>query len=431
MRRAHEIVDGALGARAVVVGSLPPAGRDLDVVLRSAEDILPVERALRDAGFTRLGDGWLRFANMTAEVVELIRAPSYGLGAAAESELFAEAIVLRGCARLARPSPAHMILLIARRAAETGELTSKRRRRVEEALSADPLAWQHAAERSDGWGGPEVLDALDRLRLEPEGAAGRARAGLLPSGVRARLGAARDRARGRQRGAVIALSGLDGSGKSTQAQALRDALERLGYRVAIEWTRIGSNEHLGYVPVGANSALTRALMALARTGRQPWQADRVVADPATTIRQRGGALAYVWATVIALENLWWQRRRTGGFLARGYVVVCDRYTLDSIVALRCLLGERRRVGVQRAMLRAFVRRPAAAFLLEVAPETAWERKGEQGLRSLRRHHALYRREHTRLSVVRLDGERPPEELAARIAREVCATLARRLSSGAR
>ena len=129
-----------------------------------------------------------------------------------------------------------------------------------------------------------------------------------------------------------------------------------------------------------------------------------------------------WATATALENVWSQRRRIGGFLARGYVVVCDRYTLDSIVSLRGLVGEGRRLRLQRVLLRGLVRRPAVAFWLDVAPETAWQRKGEHGLPWLRRHRVLYGEERGRLGVARLDGERPPDELAALIARRAWRAL---------
>ena len=399
--RVHEIVDAALDRRAGVVGSLPPEGRDLDVLVREPETVARLERALRAAGFAPLGGSWLRFAHMTAEIVELIPASSYGVDAAALDSLFAEAIVLAGCAHLARPSPVHVVLLIARRGADSGELAPRRRRRLEAALEEDPAAWRRAAAAADAWDGPGALDALDRCLSRPDREPQRAARGLLPSGVRARLGAVRDRARGRRRGAVIALSGLDGSGKSTQARALADALGHLGHDVAIEWTRIGTNERL-------TEAADRVERALTRMDGAP------------------GLRTQLRATVLALEHLWAQRRLTGGFLARGYVVICDRYTLDSIVSLRYLLGERRRFPLQRAMLRALTRRPVAAFLLEVSPATAWERKGEHGLEWLRRHHALYREERAALRVERLDGERPPEELAARIAHDSWDALRRGL-----
>jgi thymidylate kinase len=371
--RAHEIVDRALHGPAVVVGSLPPAGRDLDLLLRDPADAARIEAALRAAGFAALGDGWLRFAHRTAELVELVGAEELGLGSHAVESLFAGAVVLEGARRLARPSPAHTVLLLARQTTIAGELPPKRLRRLEATLAEDPSAWNRASEEAGAWGGRSELEALAGLARRRADDAAQPRRGLLPSGVRARLGAARDRARGRRRGTVVALSGLDGSGKSTQAAALADALDRLGHAVAVEWARVGGERTWTRLPARAR------------------------------------------ATALTLDHVWLRWRRLSGFLARDYVVVSDRYTLDAIVALRGLVGERRRAPVRRALLRRLTRRPVAAFLLDVAPQTAWERKGEQGPVPLRRQRELYLAEHRALGVDRLDGERPADELAAHIA----------------
>jgi thymidylate kinase len=378
--RAHEIVDRALRGPAVVVGSLPPAGRDLDLLLADAGDAVRVEEALRAAGFTALGDGWLRFAHRTAELVEFVTSEDLRLGPHVPALLVADAILLDGARRLARPAPAHAVLLLARQTAMAGGLPTKRRRRLEAALAEDPAAWSRAVEEAGAWGAGAELQRLAELARRPAGDAGRARRGLLPSGVRARLGAARDRLRGRRRGAVVALSGLDGSGKSTQAAALADALDRLGHAVAVEWTRLGGERSWARMPASAR------------------------------------------ATALTVEHLWIRWRRLGGFLARDYVVVSDRYTLDAIVALRALTGARHRAPLRRALLRRLARRPDAAFLLDVAPQTAWERKGEQGPVPLRRQRDLYLAEHRALGVELLDGERPADELAAHIAWRVWQAL---------
>jgi thymidylate kinase len=422
--RALDIVDSALATRAVVVGSLPPDGRDLDVLVRDAAEIARLERALWCAGFRPSDGTWLRFANMTTELVELIPATALRLRPAAEEALFADAIPVEGCERLARPAPPDALLLLARKAAATIPLTPRRIRRFEAALAEDPEAWQKAVARAPGWGAPALLDALSRYRSQPVDCGPHATTGLLPSGVRARMGAARDRARGRRRGAVIALSGLDGSGKSTQAHALADALERLGYDVAVEWTRIGVNERFGHVAAAFESRLAAALNIGRRVRRSARTSDAARVDRRVKLCRRSAVLTQFEATALAIENAWCQWRRISGFLARGYVVVCDRYTLDSIVSLRCLADVQRRFPVHRAFLRAATRRPMVAYLLDVTPETAWARKGEQGVERLRRQRLLYREEHRSLDVARLDGERAPDDLAAQIASEAWAALRR-------
>jgi thymidylate kinase len=413
--RAHEIVDAALSGRAVVVGSLPPAGRDLDVLLPDSE-VAAVEHALRRAGFLADGGRWLRFANLTAELVELLPMSESGLGRAQQRELFEEALALPGTQRLARPAPHHTVLLLARAARRQEGLPERRRRRLDAALAEAPGAVAEARARAREWG---LDEDLRELRRRP----GRGRLRPLHAGLRARLGAARDLLRGRRRGAVIALSGIDGAGKSTQAAALAEALERLGYDVAVRWTRLGFNDRFWDRAALAKRVLNRLLARRSRAigGAAP---DRVAA-----LRRRSGVLTELWALAMTLENVWSQRRAVGAPLARGRIVVCDRHTLDSVVSLRSLVDEERAFGLQRALLRTLTRRPLRAYLLDAEAETAWARKGEHGPQQLRRHRAHYLAEHRRLGVVRLDAAAPPAELAARIADDCWTALRAREKAG--
>lgn len=409
--RAHEIVDAALRDRAVVIGSLPPAGRDLDVILAPTE-IPAVERALRAAGFVAEGERWLRFANLTAELVELVPASAAGLGRAQRRELLEEALPLPGARRLGRPAPHHVVLLLARGARGQDGLPEHRRRRLDAAVAEAPGALAEARARARSWGVDEDLRALWR----PAGAPPRR---PLHAGLRARLGAGRDVLRGRRRGAVIALSGIDGAGKSTQAAALADALERLGFDVVVQWTRLGFNDRFWDRAVLAKRVLNRILDRHPRPRREE-QAPRM--DRVAALRRRSTVLTELWAIAMTLENAWAQRRAVGPHLARGRIVVCDRHTLDSVVSLRSLLGHDRDFGLQRALLQALTRRPLRAFLLDTEAETAWARKGELGLQRLRRHREQYLAEHRQLGVVLLDGAAPPAELAARIAEECWGAL---------
>src|SRR6185295_14636664 len=96
---------------------------------------------------------------------------------------------------LVRPAPHHALLILARLG-----MTKKRLGRLERALAEDPDALEKARLLAADW----RVD-LRRLRIR------------LISRPR------------RRRRVVIALSGIDGSGKSSQANAAEDALDRLGY----------------------------------------------------------------------------------------------------------------------------------------------------------------------------------------------------------
>ena len=59
----------------------------------------------------------MRFAQCTAEPVDVVPAGEWGLPPAEEEALFAEARTLEGLERLARPAPHHALLILARRLA--------------------------------------------------------------------------------------------------------------------------------------------------------------------------------------------------------------------------------------------------------------------------------------------------------------------------
>jgi thymidylate kinase len=226
---------------------------------------------------------------------------------------------------------------------------------------------------------------------------------------------------------VIALSGLDGAGKSTQALALRDTLERLGYDATVVWTRIIWDDLLWRVALPVKSALERLLRLLpalrpsspsADAPRDQPNARPEVDDPVQSLREGSALATHAWTLVIALTNAVSQRRLTAPAAWRGRIVICDRYTLDSIVALRHSYGPHRRFRLQRALIAALSPTPRRAYFFDVRPETAYARKGEGGIEWLTAHRRLYLEEHVELGVRLLDGERPAEELCAEIAADV-------------
>jgi thymidylate kinase len=411
---AHELIDRALAGPALVSGSLPPAGRDLDLLVRPTEEAAIV-RALSDARFLRRDAQWVRFARCTVEIVEIIPAAAWRLPAHELDALFADARPLDGVAQLVRPAPHHAILILARRvASENLVLDARRRERLARALEEDRDAWHRARERAPAWG---AVSALERLASNQRPRAARSRGAALARLARRHVPRLR-----RPSGAVIALSGLDGAGKSTQALALRDTFERLAYDTTIAWTRIAWDDSLWRLALPAKTALTAALrlIAPAPAARAP-TADAAAGlpdDPVKRVRESSALLTETWTLVIAFVNAISQRRLTRGPVRRGTIVICDRYTLDSIVALRFDYGRTRRFRAQRAVIAALSPTPRRAFLLDVRPETAYARKGEGGVDWLAGHRALYQEEYEELGVRLLDGERATEELCAEIARDV-------------
>jgi thymidylate kinase len=398
-----ERIDDALEGAVLVFGSLPPAARDLDLLARP-DEYERLRTWLASEGFEERSGEWARFADCTVESLDLVRAAEWGVPGAELEALFAEALPIAGLERLVRPAPHHDLLMVAVRVGEAGELSAKRRARVERALAEDPEAWARAEGRAGAWSAREALATLRSL-LE------------LPSPAPPRR---------RPRPLVVTFSGVDGSGKTSQIEALKATLDRLGYDVVEEYVRIEWMTLTGNRALGAIAAPVKALAAGA--GRLRRREDRAPAtatsgagqDEGRSLRERNRLVGEAWVLVVALAHLRTQRRAAS---ARGTVVICDRYTLDAAVYLRFGYGNRSRFRLQTGLLRTLSPRPVRSYYLDVPAETAYARKQEQyGLEELTRLVGLYREEAERLGVRRLDGERPKEELCAEIAREVWRSL---------
>ncbi|HEX8205738.1 MAG TPA: hypothetical protein VF587_06750 [Solirubrobacteraceae bacterium] len=403
-----EVLDEAVRTRAVVFGSLPPRGRDVDLLVRSAEHDA-VGDALRAAGFERDDRHWIRFSGRTACCVELERAEGWGLPAPALDALFDESVAIDGHDRVRRPSPHHQLLLLARQTSGAAAVPAKKRRRAHDALAEDPEAWAKAEALAADWG---VGDALGRLRAAVAGDAPVARRTL-----RGAVGRARSVLRPR----VVALSGIDGSGKSTQAKALQDALHRLGHDAEIAWAPLAHDALLARI----GPPLKRAVRRLTRSSGPvdpPPGVTAAAASPASSAsepRPLPRVVKVPWLALVAASNVATHRRQVARHAAHGRVVIFDRYTLDSAARLRFFFWDGRLPGLLNRLITLLSPRPLCTFFLDLDPEDSLARKDDGwSLAELDAQARLYREELERSGAIRLDATRPGDELAAEIAREV-------------
>jgi dTMP kinase len=193
------------------------------------------------------------------------------------------------------------------------------------------------------------------------------------------------------RGLLIAFEGLDQSGKQTQAERLKAAVEERGRTaVLLDFpsyeTRIGQE-------IGA-----------ALQGQREYGPDTM-------------QLLYV-------ANRYEKKPRIEQLLAGGTVVICDRYLASSIA-----YGEAQ--GLDCAWLRdaqKYLPQPDLTILLDIAPETAAGRKTtnrdkyERDLALLSRVRESYRRQADAGGWLRLDGERPKDAVAADVLSALAALL---------
>ena len=193
------------------------------------------------------------------------------------------------------------------------------------------------------------------------------------------------------RGLLIAFEGLDQSGKQTQAESLRDRLVAMGRRV----------ELLSFpayqTPIGVE--IRQAL-----TGARDWGADVM--------------------QLLYIANRYEAKPGIEAALARGTILVCDRYVASSIA-----YGESQ--GLDASWLREVQRnlpQPDITFLLDIAPEVSARRKTsdrdkyERDLALLGRVRDSYRRQAAAAGWVRLDADRDRAVVAVDVFQAVQARL---------
>lgn len=437
-----QTLDGLTDERVLIYGSLPPEGRDLDLLVRPRAEV-NIRQGLVTRGWLARGARCACFHDCVADVIELVPAGDLGLPDPQLEALFVDAQFADGARHVCHPAPAHALLILARRYGHgDGRLASKHRRRIDAILERQPRAWEMAAAEAAAWGAQTALQGLRsahsadavmgpgrRAAAIREELISRGRRGA-PAGVRAWRGAVR--LPPRRRGFVVALSGLDGAGKSTQATVLRDTLERLGITSEVRWTSLSAHPPLLHKLTDTVNALLRTATGLvpARASGGPRAAG--VPTPhqvgsshetlARRLRRRSRLVGGGWTSLLAVRSGLAHRRAARPHLARGRVVICDRYVLDSQVQLRHQYPELGHAVLQSWLVRIVSPKPDLAVLLGVSAQTASARKADYDLPDNEQRARLYDEQAGKLDVIQMDGERPRAEVCADLATRVWSAL---------
>jgi thymidylate kinase len=208
-----------------------------------------------------------------------------------------------------------------------------------------------------------------------------------------------------QNSMLITLSGIDGSGKSSQAQALHDACAVSHVHARIAWTRIGDTPLLRWLRRTRHRLAPRHGVAAPRTFR------------------RTGWRLVLWAVLASVDYAAWLQSVRWG-LWRGDVVIADRYLCDFEVELSIRLQKEQRLAALLLRgLHALAPKPRRAYLLRLDPALSRERKPASDGRNLdpadlqARYDALLGRYGLRV----YDASLPFEELASALVHDALST----------
>jgi dTMP kinase len=192
-------------------------------------------------------------------------------------------------------------------------------------------------------------------------------------------------------GMLIAVEGVDQSGKETQAHYLRERLREAGHKVRL----------LSFPDYGTSigEEIARALQGEREYGPDVMQ-------------------------LLFVANRHERREAIVEWIAGGLILLCDRYRASSIA-----YGEAQGLdGTWLDDIQRLLPIPDLTIYLDIAPETAVKRKAqnrdryERDLALLDRVRASYRRQSQQSNWIVIDGERTQSEIADDVFARVAARL---------
>ncbi|TLD43530.1 MAG: Glycosyl transferase, group 1 [Candidatus Jettenia ecosi] len=181
----------------------------------------------------------------------------------------------------------------------------------------------------------------------------------------------------------ICFIGIDGSGKSSQAQLLQKHLNASGIAAVYTWSRWEPYLLKPFIRRFKGSRTTPEAMASNISNLQK-KKRRFLRNP---------IVLWLWLNIALFDYYFQAKRRVFGLMNKNTVVICDRYLFDFMVDQAVNMGKKAEglKHIFRLVLTRLFPLPDLLFILDVEPEKGYQRKQDgTRLEYLMERHELYR-----------------------------------------
>ncbi len=224
---------------------------------------------------------------------------------------------------------------------------------------------------------------------------------------------------------LIVLMGLDGSGKTLQANMLADWLNARGEKAAVIWMRGESYITAPLIRLGKS-----VLGGPRETKRGEGIADRATYEKYTRSKKsmfKNPLLRSVWRSSTLLDHYISLRKALGRLPADVTTVILDRYVYDSMIDIDSAFGSAGR-ETERLLDSRFYRlfpKPDRVVLLEIPPEVSMRRKDDiPSIEYLESRYPVYHIIAERVGAGVVDATAAVEQVQADIRREIEGVISR-------